>query len=525
MPCALPSGRQKRIPMKTHNFLWSAVAASTLLFFLPARAEVKMPAVFSDNMVLQQRTDAPVWGKARAGETVTVSVSWSKKKVSTVAGADGRWSLTVATPRASSRAETMTVSGDNTITIRNILIGEVWLCSGQSNMEFPVARDTASRWKTAMVDVEEQLRDADYPEMRLFRVEHRLAPDAPVDDCTGVWEVCTPDAAARFSAVGFVFGRRLYKELHRPVGLLQATWGGTHAESWMRREAMQDDPYYKELDEYQHRIIEAYPAEKKRYDREMAAYRIAKDLNPDTAVAKPASPKKINDNLRLSTLWNGMINPLLPYALRGVIWYQGESNDSRAAAYGKVFSDLIADWRTVWGQGEFPFYFVQIAPYYKQSPELRECQTRVWLETPHTGMAVITDAGDSTDIHPRNKKIPGERLAAWALSHDYGKRVPYMGPVYKGMTVEGSEAVLSFDYTGGGLVAAGGGALRGFVVAGADGVFHPAAAEIRGDRVIVSSPEVARPVAVRYGWDKFFRVNLANREGFPAVPFRTDGEK
>ena len=219
-----------------------------------------------------------------------------------------------------------------------------------------------------------------------------------------------------------------------------------------------------------------------------------------------------------------MINPILPYTIKGVIWYQGESNDSRAAHYEMVFANLIHSWRAEWGQGDFPFYFVQIAPYRKQSPTLREGQLRVWQTVPNTGMAVITDAGDSTNIHPRNKVVPGERLARWALSHDYGIDVPFMGPVYKSMRVNGSVAELSFDYTDSGLDSKGA-PLRGFVVAGSDGVFYPAQAVIKGDKVEVSSPQVASPVAVRYGWDKFFRVNLYNREGLPATPFRTDNWK
>ncbi len=506
--------------MKTRNLslfftfiAWAAITVSVC-------ADVKLPAVFSDNMVLQQKARVNVWGKADAGEKIIITTSWSRKKQKTIADSDGCWSITISTPKASSNAESMAIIGKNRLVINNILIGEVWVCSGQSNMEFPVDVDKTSRWKTAMTTVKEELKNADYPSIRLFRVEHQLAPEAPLYDCVGQWEVCTPATAAKFSAIGFVFGRKIHNETKLPVGMIQSTWGGTHAESWIKSEAMQG-AYYDALRIEQKRVINAMPAEKARYNREMELYNTAKAINPDTVLKTPAKAKKLNDNLRMSTLWNGMINPILPYTMRGVIWYQGESNNNRSADYQAVFTDLIHSWRTEWKQGDFPFYFVQIAPYYKQRPLLREGQLRTMQTVDNTGMAVITDAGDSTDIHPRNKLIPGERLAAWALAHEYDKDVPYMGPVYKGMTVEGRSAVLSFDYVGGGLCAHGA-VLNGFVVAGSDGVFYKANADICGDKVYVSAPEVAHPVAVRYGWGKFFRVNLFNKEGFPATPFRTD---
>lgn len=509
--------------MKTPAITLLFAACFGLLACVGARAEVKLPAIFSDNMVLQQNTQVRIWGKAAPGEKVTVAPSWSRKKQKTVAAADSTWLVEIATPAASSQAVSLTVKGRNTIEINNVLIGEVWLCSGQSNMEFPVDRDTTSRWKNAMSTVKQELQNADYPEMRFFRVEHQLSPDAPLDDCVGTWEVCTPATAARFSAVGFVFGRKIHNAIHQPVGLIQSTWGGTHAESWTRKEAMQGD-YYERLRADQQAIIANLPAEKERYAREMSAYKAALEANPDTALKAPAKVKKLNDNLRMSTLWNAMINPILPYTIKGVIWYQGESNDSRPADYEMVFANLIHSWRAEWKQGDFPFYFVQIAPYRKQSPTLREGQLRVWQTVPNTGMAVITDAGDSTNIHPRNKVVPGERLARWALSHDYGFDVPYMGPVYKSMKVNGPVVELTFDYVGSGLDSKGE-PLRGFVIAGRDGIFYPARAVIKGDKVEVSSPQVASPVAVRYGWDKFFRVNLYNREGLPATPFRTDNWK
>lgn len=506
--------------MKTHCYSLLMAVALWSVACMSVQADVKLPAIISDNMVLQQRTDVKIWGKADPGENIIVTTSWSRKVRKTTADTEGRWELAIPTPKSTSEPQTLTVRGRNTIEIGNILIGEVWICSGQSNMEFPVDVDKSSRWKTAMTTVKEELQNADYPAMRFFRVEHQLAPDAPLDDCVGRWELCTPATAAKFSAVGFVFGRKIHNETAMPVGMIQSTWGGTHAESWTKREAMQGK-YYDDLHAEQRRIKAEEPAEKARYDREKQAYDEAKRINPDTTLKAPRKAKKLNDNLRMATLWNGMIAPILPYTIQGVIWYQGESNNSRSAHYQSVFTNLIESWRTEWGQGDFPFYFVQIAPYYKQLPLLREGQLRTMQTVKNCGMAVITDAGDSTDIHPRNKVIPGERLAAWALAHEYDKDVPFMGPVYKKMKVEGDKAVLTFDYVGGGLESKGA-SLKGFVIAGNDGLFYPATAVIEGDKVEVSAPEVSAPVAVRYGWDKFFRVNLYNKEGFPATPFRTD---
>lgn len=507
--------------MKKQLFLLSLFALLFgLLSLSETKADVKLPAIFSDHMVLQQQTQVRLWGKASPGEKVTVAVSWRKGKWKVTADADSCWRVEIPTPAASSEAASLTVKGRNTIQVKDILIGEVWLCSGQSNMEFPVSYDSISNWKNGMSNAAEVLQDADYPALRLFRVDHQLAPDGPLDDCRGAWEICTPATAATFSAVGFIFGRKIHTEIGEPVGLIQSTWGGTHAESWMAQECMQG-AYYDSLRVSQERILSAYPSARSRYDQERKAYQAARAENPDTSLTPPVKPVSLNANLRMSTLWNGMIHPILPYTIKGVIWYQGESNDSRAAAYQSVFTDLIASWRAAWGEGDFPFYFVQIAPYYKQSPLLREGQLKVWRQVENTGMAVITDAGDSTNIHPRNKVIPGERLAFWALSHDYGRDIPYMGPVYRTMTVNDSVAELSFDYTGSGLTFPGD-SLQGFVIAGEEGVFYPATAVVRGDKVEVSAPQVALPVAVRYGWDTFFRVNLYNREGLPATPFRTD---
>lgn len=454
----------------------------------PADAAVKMPAVFSDNMVLQQQTRVNVWGKADPKEQIIVTTSWSDRPYRTTAGRDGRWRLALDTPAASG-GQQLTVCGKDTVVIRNILIGEVWLCSGQSNMEFPTARDPKNKWKTGMIDHDEQMRNATFDNLRLFRVEHQLAPDGERDDCTGRWVVCTPQNVAEFSAVGFVFGRELHEALQQPVGLIQATWGGTHAESWTPMTVMAKDPLYAD-------VLEQFA---------------------------PDKIKREKDHCKVpATLWNGMIRPICPYTIKGCVWYQGESNSVRAEKYQQVFTNLIDAWRKAFAAADMPFYFVQIAPHYGQPPAIRDAQLRTWRSVRNTGMAVITDAGDSTDIHPRNKQIPGERLARWALNRDYGRDIPCQSPCMRSSRREGDALVVRFDNATGGLKAADGDSVVGFLIAGEDRRFYPARVAISGDEVRLTAPQVTEPVAVRYGWGKWIRVNLSNGAGLPAVPFRTD---
>ena len=460
-----------------------------LIASLTAEAKVTLPAIFSDNMVLQQNTQVNVWGKAAPGEKVTVKASWLDKAVTAKAAANGKWTVKLKTPKAITN-QSVTVSGENEITINNILIGEVWLCTGQSNMEFPVSRHPDVKWNTGMLNEAEELKDADYPEIRLFHVKHQLAHEGELDDCEGEWLVCNPKNLYDFSAVGFVFGRKLYKELKMPVGLIQSTWGGTHAESWTKLDVMKKNPLYAD---------------------------VLKDFALE-GVKQQKNYCKVP-----ATLWNGMIHPILGYTIKGNIWYQGESNSIRADKYQQVFTNMINSWRKEWKQPDMPFYFVQIAPHYGQPATIREAQLRTWQSgLKNVGMAVITDAGDSLDIHPRNKTVTGERLAAWALAKQYGKDVTYSGPLFKTMKVEGNKAVLSFDYADDGLMTPDNEPVKGFIVAGEDRRFYPATALIRGDKLEVSAPQVSVPVAVRYAYCNFFRVNLYNKAGFPATPFRTD---
>ena len=474
--------------MKFQGYLLMAMAAISVF---SATASVKMPSIFSDNMMLQQNADVRIFGKANAGEKVTVVSSWGAEG-SAVASADGKWELQLRSPAATFEPQTLEITGDNTVLISNILIGEVWLCTGQSNMEFPVARHGNGSWATGMIGYEEELADSDYPGIRLFQVAHQLSPDVEKDDVGGKWTVCNAGNIENFSAVAFVFGRRLHKELGVPVGLVLDSWGGTIIESWTKMDLMRGNPVYTD-------VLQRYSIEK----MEAAGY-----------------PWKVP-----STLWNGMIAPIAGFTVKGNIWYQGESNVYADKFYRQTFINLINSWRNEWYQLDMPFYFAQIAPY-ANAPSIgvREAQFQVWRNggLKNVGMVATVDAGDSLDIHPRNKRTVGERFARWALAKQYGKEIVCSGPVFRSVTPKGNRLVVEFDYADGGLSTADGKAVIAFEIADSSKVFRPAVAEIKGNRLEVYSPEVADPVAVRYAWKDFCRVNLVNGDSLPAVPFRSD---
>lgn len=471
--------------LNTIIFVWLLL----LLFPTQGQADIQLPAIISNNMVLQQNATVRIWGKANPREKISIKTSWERKKHQVTANENGAWELKLQTPAAAVN-QSITLKGDNKIEIGNILIGEVWLCTGQSNMEFPVGRNPEVKWKTGILNQEQEMKNADFPEIRLFHVEHQLAPDGEQENCTGQWLVCNPENVKDFSAVGFTFGRKLHTELRMPVGLIQSTWGGTHAESWTDMEVMKNNPLYAD---------------------------VLEDFAPDKV-------KREKDKCKVpATLWNGMIAPILGYTVKGNIWYQGESNSIRYEKYQEVFTNMINSWRKEWQQEDMPFYFVQIAPHYQQPAGIREAQLKTWQSgLKNIGMVVVTDAADSTDIHPRNKVVPGERLAAWALAKQYHKDIPYSGPLYKSMRTENGAIILTFDYAENGLKTPDNAPVKGIFIAGNDARFYPARAEITGNTLRVSSPHVPQPVAVRYGYGTFFRVNLYNKEGFPASPFRTD---
>jgi sialate O-acetylesterase len=478
-----------------------------------ARAEVKPNSLFSDGAVLQRGIAVPVWGTGKDGERVTVKI---QDQTTTTAVRDGRW-LVRLKPMKAGGPFAMTITGDNTITISNLLVGEVWVCSGQSNMAFPLSRAANAAEATAAAS------DA---QLRLFTVPRR-ATDTPETDAPDSWKESTPETATNFSAVAWFFGRELRRTLNVPVGLINSSVGGTPAEAWTSRTTLENDPELKQILEEHARKAKAYDpaAAAAQYKRALEKHKQAAAATRAAGKQPPQAPRAPADPSRTMTrpcgLYNAMIAPLQPYAIAGAIWYQGEANTGRAAQYQKLFPAMIQNWRQAWGQGNFPFLFVQIAPHERMTPEIREAQLLSWQKVPHTAMAVITDIGNETDIHPTKKEPVGARLALAARAVAYGEKIEYSGPVYASVKVKGSRAVLSFKHVGSGLLAKDG-ELKGFTVAGADGNFVAAQAAIEGNKVIVSSPSVEKPVAVRYGWSNTPDVNLFNKEGLPATPFRTD---
>lgn len=473
-----------------------------------ARAEVRLPAVFSDNMVLQQGVAVPVWGWADDGEVITVE--FRGRRTSTTAR-NNKWSLKLPKLKAGG-PDTLAISTrDKSIKLSNVLVGEVWICSGQSNMEWPLQ---------SAFEPEADIASATNTLIRLLNVPNVKA-ECPTTRINASWQTCSPETARGFSAVGYYFGRDLQKARNVPVGLIQSDWGGSPAEVWMSREALEINP------RYQTEILEPAAAADKNYREALIAY----EREKAEAQHKGETFNKRAPGIgwRPTELYNGMIAPLIPYAFKGAIWYQGESNAGRAHQYRTLFPDVIRNWRRDWGQGDFPFLCVQLAPFMaiKTEPaesawaELREAQLLSTKVLPNAGMAVITDVGDEKDIHPKKKGPVGSRLALAARAIAYGEHIEYSGPLFSRAAFKDGQAVLRFDHVGKGLEARGGD-LKGFAICGEDRKFVWAKAEIQGVTVVVSSPQVSKPIAVRYGWADFPTGNLWNKNGLPATPFRTD---
>ena len=487
---------------------------------LSAMAAVTVPSIIGDHMVLQEGKSAPVWGKAAPGESVSVSIGG--KTVKTTADKDGRWMVKLPKMKAGGPLE-MTITGkENALAVKDILVGEVWIGSGQSNMQWTVKDSKNGKDECAA---------ANYPNIRLFYVKRTVAT-TPQDNCEGEWKVCTPESVPDFSAVLFFFGRDLHKELNLPVGLIHSSWGGTPAESWTTRETLAADPELKVIVDRWDQNLANYPVAKAAYDKDVQAWEKAVAEAKAAGQAepkKPAAPQGPDSPWLAGGLYNAMIHPIVPYGVKGAVWYQGESNAGRAYQYRNLFSTMIKDWRRVWGTDDFSFYFVQLANFTAVKPEpedsdwaeLREAQNMA-LKLKNTGVALAIDIGEEKDIHPRNKQEVGRRLALNALAKDYDKNVVFSGPMYKSVRVKGNEAVIKFSHTENGLVARGGDALKGFAIAGADKKFVWADAKIVGNTVVVSSPKVDKPVAVRYAWANNPVCNLYNGAGLPASPFRTD---
>lgn len=649
----------------------SALLAAALLFSLQStRADVKLPSIIGDHMVLQSGIRAPIWGTASPGETVRITPGWSKKTYTVRADEKGDWRVKVQTP-APGGPYGMTIAGENRIEIQDILIGEVWVCSGQSNMEMPLG--VFGGWRSGILDSAKEIDEAVYPRVRLFEVAQTMAA-GPKADCPGKWAECTPASVSPFSAVGYFFGRDLHKKLRVPVGMIESSWGGTRVEAWTSREKLEasgaekddlallkaaienpdslkretaaewntwmgsidslagtarddslflpgpSDTVWKKvrlperiddfgldkfdgivwflksfavpdtflgrelaldlgpIDDYDVTWINGrevgrtylqwgswtirrhytVPPGVLRKGRNTISIRVQDvaalgglygragelrlwfgDTNNSVALAGewlykigidqgqlPPFPegRNLHPN-RAAILFNGMIAPLIPYGIRGAIWYQGESNAPDPAGYRKLFPAMIKDWRVRWGLGDFPFYYVQIAPYRygteSDAAGLREAQ-RMTLSVRNTGMVVTTDIGNVDDIHPKNKQEVGRRLVLWALSKTYGKKgITFSGPLYRIMQVRKGRVRIYFDHVDGGLTAHGN-TLKEFSVAGEDRKFHDAVAVIDGQTVVVSSPEVPDPVAVRFGYTNTSEPNLFNKRGLPASPFRTD---
>lgn len=639
--------------------------AALLMLSGAISAKVVLPPMFSDNMVLQQQADVPVWGEAKPMKTVKVTTSWDGKTYETQADKEGKWKLSVRTPEAGGPYELTLTDGQKQV-LKNVMIGEVWICSGQSNMEMPL-----EGWGKIM-NYQKEVSAADYPNIRLLHVEHVTStqPESDIKVRDNGWQVCSPQTIPNFSATAYFFGREISEKQNVPVGLIHTSWGGTNVESWISGKVLQEMPdfsdvveevrampdktamkaeYLKTLEAWNNRVDEGFSAGKPvraevslddsnwakmkfpgmveeqglngfdgliwlrrtvdipaswagkkvqlilgtiddnditywngqevgrttgytiqrnytvpgklvKAGQLSLAIRIVdtgggcgmpNDLYLRSANGEQISlagewkyqvaadarkegmpPKDMSENPNLPTsLYNAMIHPLVPYGIRGAIWYQGENNASRAYQYRELFPLVIENWRKDWGK-DFPFYFVQLANFKPVSPEpvdsdwaeLREAQTRT-LSVANTGMAVIIDKGEANDIHPKDKQAVGHRLALIARAKTYGEQIPYSGPMYHSYEVDGDKIILSFDHTEGGLKSGDGKALQGFSIAGRDHKFHWAKAEIQGDKIVVSSPEVLYPVAVRYGWADNPVCNLYNGAGLPASPFRTDDWK
>lgn len=503
-----------------------AVVAATAA--VAARADVKLPAMFSDNMVLQQGVPVTVWGLADEGEQVTVEFAGQKVTATAfrkLPNPLGRWSLKLAPLKASATPGSFVVQGRNRIERKNVLVGEVWLCSGQSNMEFGLRGA-----HEAQADIDAATNSL----IRLLTVQ-RVKAATPADDAkTSGWQACSPSAASGFSAVAYYFGRDLQKALGVPVGLIHSAWGGTPAEAWTSAAALSGHPVLK-LD-FVDRISTlrgAHAAALNHFNKETEELKKQGKKQSAPAPKAPALPAWLG-----AELYNGMIAPIIPYGIKGAIWYQGESNVGRDRQYRTLFAEMIKGWRADWDLGDFPFLAVQLAPFDKgrkrtldeitASPDdsdwarLREAQVQAVQSLPKAGLAVITDAGDKDDIHPSKKKPAGERLALAARSIAYGEKLVASGPTMQSSAVQGGKIVVTFDHAGAGLDARGG-KLTGFAVCGEDKKFVWADAEITAPNTIaVSAAAVPKPVAVRFGWADFPVVNLFNKEGLPAVPFRSD---
>ena len=508
--------------MKTHSRILFAIIAA-LILPVAARANISLPDVISDGMMLQQRQRVPIWGKADPGEVVTVRFAGQTKGVT--AAADGKWLVRLDPMGANATPATMMISGKNTIELKNILIGEVWLVAGQSNMQ---------RLLSETANGEAAIAAANHPLIRLFNVSRQVAfkhASLPL----GTWQACSPQTVKEFSAAGYYFGVELEKELHVPIGLINSSYGGSQAEAWTLVDYLLASDDLRPTVERTKIWDEERPRVRAEYDEALKKWRAEAD-KARAAGARPQPSPAVPDALReyriASSIYDGMIAPLIPFFIRGAIWYQGESNETRAQQYGVLLPTMIKAWRERWGEGNFPFGIVQLPNYRDAKVEpadeawshLREAQRLTALHTSNTGLIVTIDIGEAHDIHPKNKLDVGKRMALWALADVYGRKLTKSGPMFREAKMAGAKIILTFTDMGQGLRIRDGDNLDEFAIAGTDHKWHWAQAKIVGkDRIEVWSDSVPQPLAVRYAFNNNPKhPNLTNETGLPAAPFRTD---
>ncbi len=498
----------------------------TLAGLNATRADVIPGPLFSDGAVLQRDKPVSVWGKADRGEKIVVTFADQRRE--TTADADGRWVVLLDPLATSGVGANLIIAGKNTVTLHDVVVGEVWLCSGQSNMEFAVSRTTQAK---------QEIAAAHFSLLRQVKIARAVAENPTDDAKTTGWKSATPETVGEFTAVGYFFARDLHLKLGVPIGLVHSSWGGTPVESWMSPAALASDSAFKVVFERWQQTVAAYPRAKEAYEPLLAAWSTAEAAakakgSPahDAYLKKnprPRAPRGPGDPWTPTGLFNGMINPLLPYAVRGILWYQGESNAERASEYHALFAKLITSWRAHFGQGDVPFYWVSLANYKPVEDQggrtyafLREAQTQT-LSLPNTGQALAIDIGDPNDIHPTNKQEVGRRLALLAKHRVYHIVGDDTGPTFASVTREGNALRVRFTHGSGGLIAHDK-PLQSLEIAGADRVYQPATGVIDRDSLLVSSPAVKQPVAVRYAWQNAPEANLYNGAGLPTVPFRSD---
>jgi sialate O-acetylesterase len=461
-----------------------AVSVFSLTLAASARANVKLPAIFGDHMVIQRGVKVPVWGTAMPDEVVSVKAAGQEQTAK--ADASGKWRAEL-TPIESKEAIEITVTGKNSIVLHDVLVGEVWLCAGQSNMVFSLARAS---------NAEEALKGADRPTMRLFKAGRAIKDEPQTELAGGEWVVCSPKTVGGYTAVGYFMGAELQDKLHVPVGLIESDWGGTRAEAWIPRAT--------------------FDALKLPYEPNWTEQWLKPIQTPNAKKPEPARPHEAP-----AVLYNGMIAPFAGYAMRGAVWYQGETNTAYPADYERVLGALVTSWRAAWKQGDFPFLVVQLPNFIGRGRDwatLRASQAKVAKDLPNVGLAVTIDLGNPDNIHPTNKQPVGHRLALIAQKMAYGQDVACSGPTFKSLEVNGNEAVVTFGHVDDGLVARGG-AVLGFELAGEDGKFVPATGKIKGPTVILQADGVSSPRAVRCAWANDPKCTLYNAIDLPAAPF------